>query len=147
MASFINRAMLRGHGGIISAKDGALHRHQPVRYYIGNPWDCALRFARHIIMMYGNGTWLPDDVIVLSSSVQRQAPGSPLMLLEQTLSTAKVPVHVSTVDNCDDKDDVVKGKVLFSTFHKAKGLERRAAFVFGFSKDYFTFVAKKDDPL
>ena len=36
-------------------------------------------------------------------------------------------------------DDLIKNKVVFSSFHQTKGLERKVVFVFGFDKSYFTF--------
>lgn len=43
-------------------------------------------------------------------------------------------------------EDVLRGKLVFSSFHQAKGLERKAVLVVGFDAGYFKFYNKDRDP-
>jgi hypothetical protein len=51
------------------------------------------------------------------------------------------------MDNSDNIDEeVIKGKVVFSTFHTSKGRQRPYVFVVGFDHSYFTINARTLDP-
>ena len=85
--------------------------------------------------------------MVLSNTIKRQVGRTPLKVFEHELAKRNIPVHLPLSDEHAVDEGVAAGKVLFSTFHQSKGLERRVVFVFGFSNDYFVYAAKDANPM
>lgn len=73
----------------------------------------------------------PGDVFVLASSV-KQRPNHPYAPIVNALVKLGIFVYVPTNDDAVADPNVTQGKVVFSTFHQAKGLERKHVFVLGF---------------
>jgi hypothetical protein len=69
---------------------------------------------------------------------------NPVKKLENILVKNGISCFCPTNDDEDLKDEVIKGKVLFSSFHQSKGLERKVVIVTAFSSSYY-FVGK-DEP-
>jgi len=89
----------------------------------------------------------PEDIFVLAASVKNKSSTvfggpSPMQQLENLLVQAGVPVFASNSDLDSTSDEQVAGKCVFTTFHSAKGLERKVVVVFGFNDSYFTFHAR-----
>ena len=51
---------------------------------------------------------------------------------------------IETSDNFDE--NVIKGKIVFSSFHTSKGRQRPYVFIVGFDNSYFKTIAKNLDP-
>jgi len=85
-----------------------------------------------------------DDVFILAPSVK--SPMTPARKLANLLTEHGVPVFVPTSDEDSLDEDVLRGKVVFSTFHQVKGLERKVVMVFQFDESYMQYFAK-DIPL
>jgi len=80
----------------------------------------------------------PSDIFVLAPSVKNLS--SPCRILENIVKTYykdKVPVFCPISDESELDEELIKGKMIFSTFHQAKGLERKVVIVFGFDNFYF----------
>lgn len=75
----------------------------------------------------------PEDIFVLGPSIR--GIRSPIChLVNQTirqLNERGVFVHVSNDDDQKLDREVIRGKLVFSTFHKTKGLERKCVVLFG----------------
>jgi hypothetical protein len=86
----------------------------------------------------------PSDIFVLSASTRGRGP---MLKVINTLTNDNVPIYVmeSTLDPAA-QDHVMRDKVVFSTFHKAKGLERKCVIVYGFDSSYFEFYNGSADP-
>jgi superfamily I DNA/RNA helicase len=67
--------------------------------------------------------------------------------LENSFAEKGIPVFVPSNDDSGIVDNLAASKVVFSTYHQAKGLERKVVVVFGFNADYFKYFAKESDPL
>lgn len=50
-----------------------------------------------------------------------------------------VNVHVPISEDEALDEDIIRGKLVFSTFDQAKGLERKAVVVFNFDDSYFNY--------
>lgn len=74
----------------------------------------------------------PEDVFVLARSVRMLNQGSPVVFVANYLSAKKIPVYVPLTDDAPPNAKATRGKVIFSTYHQAKGLERKHVFVMGF---------------
>lgn len=81
-----------------------------------------------------------DDIFILSPSLRSEK--TPQRQLANKLAEIGMPIYVSTDDGESTNDLVLKDKICFLTFHQAKGLERKFAFVFNFDTSYFEYFNK-----
>ena len=65
-----------------------------------------------------------------------KSTNNPVKRLENELVKNKIPVYFSRNEEDGLDEDVIKGKVAFTTFHQSKGRERKIVFVFGFDNSY-----------
>lgn len=138
MAIFVNEVML-GRRQIAVAK--GLGR--PVHYVQGCVWSITDWVSRAIVDNIRNGNLLPEDVFILAASIKARSSKSktPLRKLENMLVDSRIPVFTPTDDQSRIDPEVAHGKVIFSSFHQCKGLERKFVVVFGFDANYFTYYA------
>ena len=67
--------------------------------------------------------------------------------IENALVDANIPCHVPMMENAENmEEDVIKGKIVCSSFHTSKGRQRPYVFVVGFDHSYFKTVARGLDP-
>lgn len=131
MAQFLNTCCI-GAPYINTIKNGP-----KVRYMICNTFDDKpLNEIRQCLRMgYRN-----DDIFVLTASVKSEK--SPVRQLANKLTDEGVAIYVPTSDEEKLDEEVLGGKIVFSTFHQAKGLERKVVMVYNFDQSYFTFYDK-----
>ena len=85
-----------------------------------------------------------EDFFILAPSVK--SINSPIRQLANILSNNGIPIYVPNTDDQElDKQELI-GKIAFSTFHQAKGRERKIVIVFSFDESYFKFYAKNNNP-
>ena len=89
----------------------------------------------------------PFDIFILAPSLK--SIKSPARLLENYLKTheSSIPIYVPTSDDEKLDSTVIKDKLIFSTFHQVKGLERKVVLVFGFDNSYFKYYKPDSNPL
>ena len=87
----------------------------------------------------------PEDFFIISPSVKN--PKCPLRKVANELVNHGVNIFVPVSDDEKLDDDLVKGKMVFSTFHQTKGLERKVVIVFTFDISYFKLFEKSKCPL
>ena len=135
--AFVNRAMLlldklRG----VEKPDAAMTR---TVYWRGHVWrsgEYLSRQIRDVCQKYGC-----QNVAVLAPSLR--GPNSPVRHVENILSNnTNIRIYVPSSDDERLDDRVVHGKLLFATYHQAKGLEKKAVFVFGFDASFFVYYDK-----
>ena len=103
----------------------------------------------NLISLLRKGVLTPDDIYIVAPKVTpnpNSTGQSPLQVLENVLCENGVPVFISSSDYGGVNEDVIAGKVLFSTIHVSKGLERKLVVVFSFEKSYFTYFGKDSPP-
>ena len=90
--------------------------------------------------------YLPEEIFILAPSVKN--PLSPVRKLENKIKRELpgVMVHVPTSDDEKLDEELIQHKLLFSTFHQTKGLERKVVIVFNFDTSYFEFFKKEANP-
>jgi hypothetical protein len=139
MEWFINDVVL-GYPRMKSVKDSE----QPIRYYVGDPYNkIPLLLAKEIRNLLDTGE-TPGEMFVIAPSIRTQNPKNPLKKLENILVSMGIPCYVPTSDDEELRDEVTREKIVFSSFHQSKGLERKIVFVLSFSTAfYFIF---KDAP-
>jgi hypothetical protein len=134
IAEFVNRGML-GYEKIRSVKAGSR-----VKYMICNVFGSKpTTVVKALLQRYK-----PQDFFIIAPSVR--AIKSPIKKLENNLVAAGYPCFVPTADDEILKQDVISGKIVFSSIHQTKGLERKVVMLFGFDASYFKFFNKDDEP-
>ena len=138
IATFVNEIML-GENRIISNKVG---KHK-IYYFKWNKFTAHCMFAEKIIKFIKMG-YNPSDIFILSPSVKGTG-NNPIKKLENELVKKGIPVYFARNEEDGIDEDIIKGKVVFTTFHQSKGRERKIVIVFGFDNTYFDFHAKDKD--
>jgi len=133
IAQFVNKVML-GEDRIHAIKKG------PKVLYIKRQ-DCFQVYktiGRKLISMIESGYANPDDIFVLAPSVKSKF----FKKIENMLVENNIPCYVPMSENSTITHDVIKNKVIFSSFHQSKGRERKVAVIYGFDKSYFDFYSR-----
>lgn len=139
MADFVNHILL-GDERLQAVREG-----EPV-IYIRRRIHELERFVVTTIRALLNEGAQPADFFVLGGSVK--GPNSLIRRIENALVDANIPCHVPMMENAENmEEDVIKGKIVFSSFHTSKGRQRPYVFVVGFDHSYFKTIARTLDPL
>lgn len=85
-----------------------------------------------------------SDFFILAPSVK--SIKSPIRQLANELSNNKIPIYVPISDEEKIDEDIIKDKMVFSTFHQVKGLERKIVIIFNFDNSYFLFYNRGVSP-
>lgn len=82
----------------------------------------------------------PNNTFILMYSPKTKQ-GTPPSYLSNSLSKDGYDVYLKESDLVDTAEDEIENKILISSFHGSKGLERNLVFVFGFDQGFY-FHAK-----
>lgn len=134
IADFVNEACL-GYNKIRSVKPG-----KRVKYHI---CDCFSKKPTNVVIKLLK-TYQPSDFFIIATSVR--AAKSPIKKLENNLVAAGYPCFVPGDDNQELSPEVIAGKIVFSSIHQTKGLERKVVVIFNFDDSYFKFFDKDSEP-
>lgn len=89
----------------------------------------------------------PEDIFILAPSL-KGSRNSPIKMLEnQIYEKLNFPIYYCTMEERELNDEVIRGKVVFSTFHQSKGRERNLVILFGFDESYYEYYAKDESRL
>jgi hypothetical protein len=137
MEWFLNDVVL-GYPRMKSIKESNI----PIRYYTGDPFfKVPQALAKEIQMLFATGM-KPADIFILAPSIRSQNPMNPVKKFENLLVSLGIPCYVPLSDDEELRGDVTKDKVVFSSFHQSKGLERKVVIVMSFSTAFY-FVFKE----
>lgn len=134
MADFINKC---NNSQIITSKKKLRN---PPRYLICNTFSRKFSKPYDEVQMYLCAGYNYSDIFILAPSTR--SIKSPARLLANKLSYAGIPIFVPNSDEEQIDESVVGGKVIFSSFHQAKGLERKVVIIFGMDETYFRYYKK-----
>lgn len=138
IADFVNDAMLETKR-LYACREG-----EPVCYIRRKIYELQRIVVHNIKTLLNNGA-NPSDFFILGGSVK--GPNSNIRKIENALVEAGIPCHVPMMETSENIDeDVIKGKVVFSSFHTSKGRQRPYVFVIGFDHSYFKTIARNLDP-
>ena len=133
IANFVNNVLL-GENRIKTLKKGS-----NVNYLICNTFKIYNFLIKKIKEFLKNG-YKPSDIFILCPSFKSKKL-NPVKLLENELIKSNIPCYV--YDSSKKLDEIViKNKVVFTTFHKSKGTERKIVIVYNFDSSYFNFFNK-----
>lgn len=128
IASFLNRDVL-GENRMQTVKDGP-----PVCYIRCDP----CHISHCTLLLSKMQPYKPHDIFILTPSLK----GKHTKWLENILVKQGVPCYYPTSEDTRLDDEIIDGKVVFCTFHQAKGRERKCVIVYHFDLSYFTFYAR-----
>lgn len=139
MSEFINNCVLN-FDRIKSKKK----THNKPRYIIcdcfGDKLGTSTRTFDEIKYYLSMGKYSYNDIFVLAPSVKGSK--SPIRRFANKISNCGIPIYVPVSDDEILDKDILEGKIVFSTFHQTKGLERKIIIIFNFDNSYFTYYKK-----
>jgi len=136
MAYFVNEVML-GEERMVACRDG-----EPVSYNSNTKNANEISIIAKIRLLMVDEGYLPQDFFILASSLKDKI----IHNIENALVQAGIPCHIPLFEQEKINDDVIEGKVVFSTFHSVKGRQRKCVFVIKFDQSYFVHYARDLDP-
>jgi len=137
IAYFINKVML-GYDRILSTKEGS-----PVLYMSCNRYSCHYVISKKIIELINKYKYKPEDIFVIAPTIK--STDNPIKRLENKLVENGIPVYYSRQEEEGLNEEIIAGKVIFTTYHQSKGRERKIVLVFGFDASYFKFFGRDKD--
>lgn len=139
MAKFVNNCVF-DYDKVLSNK---ISNVKP-KYYMCNSYNdnCILK---EILNFIKNG-YKYDDIFVLAPSIKSEK--TPIRNLENKIKNSypNINVYVPSSDEEEIDKTIIENKIVFSTFHQTKGLERKIVIVFNFDYSYFKFFSKNKNP-
>jgi hypothetical protein len=144
MSLFINKCLLK-EDRIISNK---ITNNKP-RYIIcdcfGDTLGTSSRTFEEVKYYFDLG-YKPNDIFILAPSIK--SGSTPVRQLENKIKREMPNVMVYVPTNDDEKldEELLEGKIIFSTFHQTKGLERKVVIIFNFDNSYFEYYKKDANP-
>jgi hypothetical protein len=135
IAGFINKYLI-GYNKIKAVKEGS-----KVRYMYVNPFKHMTKIYQEVMYHLANG-YKYQDIFILAPSIKKNGAVSPIVKLENMLVKQNHPCFAPISDEAKIDEEVIQGKIVFSTFHQVKGLERPIVIVFGFDSSYFKYFAR-----
>ena len=144
MSLFINKCLLKEER-VISNK---ITNNKP-RYIICDCFGDRLGTSSRTfeeVKYYFNLGYKPSDIFILAPSIK--SVKSPVRQLENKIKREmpNVMVYVPTSDDEKLDEELLEGKIIFSTFHQTKGLERKVVIIFNFDNSYFEYYKKDANP-
>lgn len=143
ISSFVNKIMI-GYDRIISKKKGE----EQVYYYRINTFNNIEKIYEKIMSFIDHKPkskvntlvkYNPEDIFILSPSLK--SLDNPCKKLENLLVKNNIPIYYTRNEEDGIDEQIMTGKIVFTTFHQAKGRERKIVFLFGFDESYFDLYA------
>jgi hypothetical protein len=131
IANFVNKILLK-EDRLHAIKEGP-----PVQYLICNPFrpkDIINKIKDYLTKGY-----TPNDIFILAPSIKSKK--IPIRILENLLVLNGLPCCVTLNDEGNSIDEeIMYNKILFTTFHQSKGLERKIVFVYSMDEGYYRYA-------
>ena len=140
MAEFVNNCLL-GSNRITSKKQS---NYKP-SYVI---CDCFTNEPFKILKTFLDAGYEADDIFILAPSVSSNKGESMITKLENRIKKKleNIKVYVSNSDDEKLDQDVIKNKIVFTTFHQSKGMERKVVIIFNFDNSFFKWYFRTKNP-
>jgi len=138
-SAFVNEVML-GYERIKTIRSGPR-----VLYKVCKTFGIHKAICERLLVGLRSGIVKPDDIFVLGGSIK--GAKTPIRLLENALASHGIPCFYPTSDDRKLDEEVIEGKVVFSTFHQAKGRERKIVIIYGFDESYYKYFCPDENPL
>lgn len=139
IAWFVNKAML-GIDRISTIKSGPL-----VDYYIGNSYEIYKKLGKQLRKLMKTEGIKEQDIFILSPSVKSLEP--PFKKLENYMVKHGHKCITPSSDDAKLDEKVISNKIVFTTFHQAKGRERKVVVLYNFDDSFTQFFIKSTYPV
>lgn len=137
MSDFINKVIFK-KDFIVSKKKSNIKPQYFICDVFSNGKDSVI--LKEIMLLINKKGIKPDEIFVISPSVKNEK--SPLRQLANDLVKQNINIFVPVNDDEKLDDDLVKDKIVFSTLHQTKGLERKIVIIYTFDDSYFKMFGK-----
>ena len=124
--------MLQGGGEIVSHREGPKPTYIVCDAYGQSPYKVVMDW-----LMQG---YLVNDILVLAPSLR--ANNSPAHAIQMRLVANGIPCYECIQEDSVGSDKATHNKILFSTYHAAKGLTRKCVLWFGADASFFDLYDK-----
>ena len=139
IANFVNKIMLH-EDRIIASKQGVKVKYVVCENIYNEPYPYVKKFIKDY-------KYNPEDIFIIAPSVKNNAKRygvnkseKPINVLENCIKRyLKIPVYATSSNEEKLDQDIIDGKLVISTIHQTKGLERKVVFYIGFDSSYFKF--------
>lgn len=132
---FVNNVML-GYNRINTIKNGP-----KVDYYISNPFKIYKKIGLYLINQIESNNALPSDIFVLIPSLKTIE--APYKKLENYLVKHGIKCITPISDDSKLDEKTISNKVVFTTYHQAKGRERKIVILYNFDNLYLEYYSKE----
>ena len=136
-AWFVNNCMLN-YQRINTIKDGP-----KVDYYICNSYKIYETIGKDIIKMIKQDGIKEEDIFILSPSIKSE---NPYKKLENFLVARGLKCMTPISDDAKLDDKIISNKIVFTTYHQAKGRERKVVILYSFDNSQFKYYLREEDP-
>ena len=130
ITDFINNILLRNNR-LISNKNG-----NKCDYFMTNTFNPIN--ILNMIKTFINKGYKYDDIFILVPSINSKT--TPVKRLENMCVYNNIPCFASISDNVNINEEIIKGKIVFTSFHQSKGLERKIVFVYCMDSSYYWYA-------
>ena len=134
IADFINNCILNSNR-IKCIKDGIKPRYIICDTF-GDKYGTSTSCYDEVINYLNHG-FNYEDIFILAPSIKSEQ--SPVRQLANKISNSGRPIYVPNSDEDKIDEDIIKNKIVFSTFHQTKGLERKVIIIFNIDDSYFKY--------
>jgi nucleoside-triphosphatase THEP1 len=146
-AAFVNNVMI-GEDRIQTIRKGP-----QVTYLYGNIFNIvSQQLFNYIYKLISEDNIKPDDIFILAPSIKKKIEKdkktgmTPLKLLENKLASKGIPICYPISDHAMLDENIIKGKIVFSTYNQSKGRERKIVIIFNFDASFFKYYDKVSNP-
>lgn len=139
MSDFINNCVLKTPNYIISNK---IYNKKPL-YVICDVFDRSkdsVVFKK--LKRYLNNGYKPEDIFILAPSIRKNKNDtSPVKILENLIKIymPEISIYIPNTDIEKLDEKIIQNKLIFSTYHQVKGLERKIIIIYNFDNSYDIF--------
>ena len=137
IAWFVNNVMINKHR-INTVKSGP-----PIDYYVGNSYQIYKKIGKQLRNMISKEGIKEEDIFILSPSIKSDEP--PFKKLENYLVKHGLKCTTPISDDAKLDDKVISNKIVFTTYHQAKGRERKVVILYNFDDSYTQFFLKPNE--
>lgn len=141
IAWFVNNCMLNcdlSNPRIQTIKTGPI-----VDYYICNSYKIYETLGNQIISMIKKKEVKEEDIFILSPSIKSE---NPYKKLENYLVSHGLKCMTPISDEAKLDDKIISNKIVFTTYHQAKGRERKLVILYSFDDSYFKYYLRDLNP-
>ena len=121
------------------------------RYIIAQPYSDCCNDILDEVRYYLDMGYKNEDIFILAPSIKK-GKLSPVASLSRRFSDLyrkgdkRFKQFMPNDDESQLTENVLKGKLVISTFHQVKGLERKVVIIFNFDNSYFQYYKKGVSP-